>query len=434
VQANWTATSGDALILNKPTIPTDFVSAANGGTFGGDISAPSFIGKLMGGATGAPDATIWCVSGDYTNWGIFYDENTPDVIQFKSGGTTTASIALDNGNINTSGTLTASGYNNSNWNTAYGWGDHADEGYLSNDANYLKSNAADSFSGILTGTSAGENLKIGGIRGTTKGSQTGQYIHLYERVHIGGPSGWGASTHGAPGSGLSTWGSANFGMNATGVLQLNGTTFLTKDRLLQNVTNTKWDTAYGWGNHASAGYLTRSKPESPKISSAIVGETIEVVITASGTSNIDQYLVFSSVVGSDFGLISVIPPDDFSASMSVIDNSFDAGGETEYRVYAVKQGVYSDVATTSQTFTVGTLEPTLMSVVSLNNAHYVQWDAPSSKSRFVSVYNVYHHDHDTESSLARASATLIYSGTNTSYMKPTSNNKFHKFWVEITNT
>ena len=41
VQADWDATSGDALILNKPTIPaavTDYVSKANGGTFSGDLT------------------------------------------------------------------------------------------------------------------------------------------------------------------------------------------------------------------------------------------------------------------------------------------------------------------------------------------------------------------------------------------------------------
>ena len=337
------------------------------------------------------------------------------------------------------GTISITDGSSDNWNTAYEWGNHADGGYLTEfdittqtDSKYIRSNTSDSFSGILTGTSSGENLKIGGIRGTAKGSQTGEYIHLYERVHIGGPSGWGAGTHGAPGHGLSTWGSADFGMNGSGVLQLDGTTFLTKDRLLQNVTNTNWDKAYGWGDHSTRGYLTRSKPESPKISSAIVGETIEVTITASSTSNIDQYLVFSSVVGSDFGLISVIPPDDFAEQMSVIDDSFDEGGKIEYRVYAVKQGVYSDVSTTSQDFSVGELEPTNLSVVDLNNAKYIQWDAPSSKKRFVSVYNVYHHEHDTKASLLRSSASLIYSGTNTSYMKPTSNNKFHQFWVEIT--
>lgn len=121
---------------------------------------------------------------------------------------------------------------------------------------FLRSDANDTFSGILTGSGAGENLKIGGIRGTAKGSQAGQYIHLYERVHIGGPSGWGAATHGAPGQGLSTWGSVDFGMNGSGVIQLNGTTIVNASRELVNVRNTNWDTAYEWGNHASAGYLT----------------------------------------------------------------------------------------------------------------------------------------------------------------------------------
>jgi hypothetical protein len=50
VQADWneTTTTSDAFILNKPTIPTDFVSAANGGTFSGAISTPT--GSTFGGA------------------------------------------------------------------------------------------------------------------------------------------------------------------------------------------------------------------------------------------------------------------------------------------------------------------------------------------------------------------------------------------------
>ena len=201
-----------------------------------------------------------------------------------------------------------------------------------------------------------------------------------------------------------------------------------------DITSTQisnWDTAYGYGNHASAGYLKRTKPEEPKLDSKIVGETIEVIITASGTSNIDQYLVFSSIVGSDYGLIAVLSPEDFKAEMTVVDSKFDKGGKIDYRVYAVKQGVYSSVSTTTQTFSVGTLEPTNVSVISLNTAHYIQWDAPSSKSRFVKNYEVYHHEHDTEGSLSRDSATKIYSGLNTSFMREESDTKFHQFWVEI---
>jgi hypothetical protein len=34
------------------------------------------------------------------------------------------------GNISLSGTITATGYNSTNWNTAYGWGDHSTQGYI----------------------------------------------------------------------------------------------------------------------------------------------------------------------------------------------------------------------------------------------------------------------------------------------------------------
>ena len=344
----------------------------------------------------------------------------------------------------------ATGAQGTKADTAHGWGDHSSAGYVTTDNDTVfnggtVTNAITSPRLALTNNAEDTTAN----RITVYDSGTTSYGMMLWNAS-GTSSDWATMIYGPNQSNRRiSFGKANadFAKGHSGVdelawLDLDNGNYFTDGNIYPGGSTTKyvstgridnWNTAHGWGNHASAGYLTRSKPESPKISSAIVGETIEVIITASGTSDIDQYLVFSSVGGSDFGLISVIPPDDFSASMSVIDNSFDAGGEIEYRVYAVKQGVYSDVATTSQTFTVGTLEPTQMSVVSLNTAHYVQWDAPSSKSRFVSVYNVYHHDHDTESSLARASATLIYSGTNTSYMKPTSNNKFHKFWVEITN-
>lgn len=52
---------------------------------------------IMGGHTGAPSVPIWRVSEQYDNWGIYYAEGSPDTIQFRTGGTTTATIALDTG-------------------------------------------------------------------------------------------------------------------------------------------------------------------------------------------------------------------------------------------------------------------------------------------------------------------------------------------------
>jgi len=168
---------------------------------------------------------------------------------------------------------------------------------------------------------------------------------------------------------------------------------------------------------------------------SIVNDTINVTFTASTTTNIDNYLIFSSVAGGDYGLISVIPPADFGATMSIIDDSFNSGGTQAYRVYAVKNGVYSSPLTGTKSFSVGTVEPTNMSVINLNTAYYIQYDAPSAKGRFITAYNIYKHEHDVQGSLDRTSATLIYSGMNNSYMYQISgnnNNKFHQFWVETT--
>ena len=359
------------------------------------------------------------------------------------------------------GTISITDGSSDNWNTAYGWGNHADGGYLTSysETSDLESVRArdNSIAGVINFTpDTGDILQVdgqvilkrttanGGITighddaviiagGDTSSTLNANINNANETVYIGAEGGMQVYAFPDNMSGgwnaRKTWTFSNSGDTTFPgkIYPTNQSTEFVNSLRIEN-----WQTAYGWGDHSTRGYLTRSKPESPKIDSKIVGDTIEVIITASSTGNIDQYLVFSSVVGSDFGLISVIPPADFSEEMSVIDNSFDEGGKIEYRVYAVKQGVYSDVATTSQDFSVGELEPTNLSVVDLNNAKYIQWDAPSSKKRFVGVYNVYHHEHDTQASLLRSSASLIYSGTNTSYMKPTSNNKFHQFWVEIT--
>ena len=184
------------------------------------------------------------------------------------------------------------------------------------------------------------------------------------------------------------------------------------------------------------GVTTLAAPAAPtSLVTSVVNDTINVTFTASTTSGISNYLVFSSVAGGDYGLISVIPPADFAATMSVIDNSFDTPGTQAYRVYAVKNGVYSSPLTGSKAFSAGTVEVTGMSAVNLNKAFYVQWDSPSSNARFVVAYNVYKHEHATAASLAEGSATLVYSGMNTNFMYSVSgadNDNFHKFWITTT--
>ena len=68
----------------------------------------------------------------------------------------------------------------------------------------------------------------------------------------------------------------------------------------------------------------------------------------------------------------------------------------------------------------------------MEEAFAVEWDAPAS--RFVDHYEVYHHSHANQSSLSRSSATLVYSGQNTTFMKAVDDDDYHQFWVEIVRT
>lgn len=183
------------------------------------------------------------------------------------------------------------------------------------------------------------------------------------------------------------------------------------------------------------GYITAAAPAAPtNLSLSIVNDAINVTFTASTTTGIDSYLVFGSVAGGDYSLISVIPPEDFGSTMSVVDNSFDIPGTQAYRVYAVKNGILSDDLTGSTVFSAGTVEASNMSVKVLNNAFLVQWDAPSTNSRFVVSYNVYKHQSAAQSGLAEGSASLIYSGAETRFMYEVSGTTtdFHQFWVTTT--
>jgi hypothetical protein len=65
-------------------------------------------------------------------------------------------------------------------------------------------------------------ISVGTIRGRAVGTQTGEFIQLFERVNIGGPNGWGASNTAAPQYGLSVFGGANIGYGANGGLSVSG--------------------------------------------------------------------------------------------------------------------------------------------------------------------------------------------------------------------
>lgn len=177
------------------------------------------------------------------------------------------------------------------------------------------------------------------------------------------------------------------------------------------------------------GIQVEGTPAAPaSASTAIVGDTIEITFTASPDS-VDQYQVWAAQGSGSYNLIAQLSPDDFASTMTVVDSVFTTGGTRNYRIYSVRAGVYSAPRTTSRTFTVSSLDVLNMRVNPMEEAFTIEWDAPAS--RFVDHYEVYHHAHATQGSLSRSSASIVYSGNNTMYIHPSSDDLYHQFWVEV---
>jgi len=87
---------------------------------------------------------------------------------------------------------------------------------------FLRSDANDTASGQYNFTKVNDHaIKVGTIRGTVVGSQSGEYIQMYNRVHIGSPSGWGSRS--APNYGLSVYGGVDLATD-TGSVTISGNT------------------------------------------------------------------------------------------------------------------------------------------------------------------------------------------------------------------
>jgi hypothetical protein len=153
---------------------------------------------------------------------------------------------LADGSITSGGIVYASGGNSANWNTAYGWGDHASAGYQTATTWTANSLLVSRSTGApdTAGDSAGINAHYMSSSATNKPSGTDHSLltlsysaawqtqiaqdwrnagRMYIRGQNSGTwSGWSQ-----------VWSSADFANNSA-----------------------NWNTAYGWGNHASAGYLT----------------------------------------------------------------------------------------------------------------------------------------------------------------------------------
>ena len=329
-----------------------------------------------------------------------------------TGGTITGTgtIQLDSTVIRTTGAQSIGGVKTFTDNTTF-------NGYIRGSGQQLVLNAGESYS-VATG-------------------QTNEFLYINAESGLeinSSPDNWGSGWAGRKTTTINdTSGNSTFANDITvsgGDITLGGTGRI---KGVDTVSSGTDATNKTYVDNAISNHRPTAPGAPTNVSTKVVGDTIEVIFGKSSTNNIDYYQVWSSDDGADFGIIGQVPTDDFSATMTIVDTTFNTGGTMAYRVYAVKEGVYSSPTLVSQAYTVGALTVGNMSVVNLNTAYYVQYEKP--ESRFIDHIEIYMDSQATQGALSRSNASIVYSGQNASYMYNVAKSRnFHQFWVEVVTT
>ena len=176
--------------------------------------------------------------------------------ELKSNVTGGSAVALTNGmtltegNLSINGTLTATGYNNANWDTAYGWGDHSVAGYTTTTAQELSRTGLSSSDDLGSGSSAPLSAGWYSWGSSQPSNSPNNYALMYQLNDGGQPQQWVMAYGGATNS-VDLYARRRTGgtWDTTWTKFWNSTDFTST-----NVSN--WNTAYGWGDHSVAGYIS----------------------------------------------------------------------------------------------------------------------------------------------------------------------------------
>ena len=274
VNSDWDATGGVSAILNKPVVP----------------ALPSIVTAA---ASTTPSLAYNSVNGEFTYTPPNLASYATQAWVGEQGYLTSLGTALVDGDFTSNGLMARLGAgtyiivtdNSSDWNTAHGWGDHSQAGYLTSlgdaagvttakinnwdtahgwgnhaSAGYLSSaTSIETLNDVVfaTAPSNGQVLKYDGSN----------WIATTDLVGSGG-SGIILSDLSVTNASASGGGSLAYN-NALGVFTYTPpslTSYLTTETdpvfaasdaatiTASNISN--WDAAYGWGDHAGGGYLT----------------------------------------------------------------------------------------------------------------------------------------------------------------------------------
>jgi hypothetical protein len=311
-----------------------------------------------------------------------------------------------------------------NWNTAYGWGDHSKQGYIK-DGNTGWNNSY----GFITASSTDTlTNKSGNISQWTNDAG---YITSYTDTNTQ------LSDADIAAMGYIKDGNTNWN-NTYGFVTSSGNTIIGTDTDINTSGATIIDNLYmtdgvitSHGTRVlTAADLGIEAPKQPVIDKlTIVGETIEILFTKNDT-NINSYQLWSSVNGGSYSMVGIIPQDEITTTMTFVDDTFNESGNIDYKLFAIRNGMYSVAGVDSISFSAPSLSAVNMSVIPLQESYFIQFDLPDS--RFVDHIEIYGHSTASSGSLQRGSASLVYSGNNTTYMyQAGKTSNFNQFWVEI---
>ena len=175
-------------------------------------------------------------------------------------------------------------------------------------------------------------------------------------------------------------------------------------------------------------------PDAPAACSGVeVGVLTQVGFEESTSSGVEQYEIWTSVTNqTDFGLMAIIPSDDFSFApdMSVDDDTYNITSTTlYYRVYAVANGSRSTATTCNVTVSNTVADPSF-TIQPMVDFFYIYWDVPTDRRLdYIEVYA----DSAATDTANRGAASLVYSGTGGSFMYLVAAGEeayYHDFWVE----
>jgi len=232
------ATAAQGALADSATQPGDLATVATSGDYDDLINKPSIPASLTD--LGISDGTNGQVlTTDGAGTFTFTTSGTGTVTSVAASVPT--GLAISGSPITTSGTLAITydtGYaipttsSQSNWDTAYGWGDHSTQGYLTS---YTET---DPVVGAVTGIVKADGA--GNITAAVAGTD-----YLATETYLGTVTSVAATVP----TGLVVSGSP---ITSSGTLAV---TYDTGYAIPTTASQSNWDTAYGWGDHASAGYL-----------------------------------------------------------------------------------------------------------------------------------------------------------------------------------